>query len=102
MSPYWSLKLELELDLELDQGTSIQFHSQGMSVQDMGLDREPCWSLMTLVCFQDHSLGSTVGQCGVPAALVQARLCSALGPEGGSVERVRHNHVLFFVYCNIC
>ena len=92
----------LELDLELDQGTSIQFHSQGMSVQDMGLDREPCWSLMTLVCFQDHSLGSTVGQCGVPAALVQARLCSALGPEGGSVERVRHNHVLFFVYCNIC
>ena len=41
MSPYWSLKLEL--DLELDQGTSIQFHSQGMSVQDMEL--EPYLSL---------------------------------------------------------
>ena len=62
----------LELDLELDQGMSVQFHSQGMSVQDMPLDMEPCLSLK----LRHQHLSGWPGQSGVPAAL-QAMLCLA-------------------------
>ena len=53
----------LELDLELDQG---------MSVQDMGLDTEPFLSLK----LKHQHLSGWPGKRGVPAAL-QAMLCLA-------------------------
>ena len=78
----------LELDLELDQGMSVQFHSQGMSVQDMPLDMEPCLSLK----LRHQHLSGWPGQSGVPAAL-QAMLCLAWRPDTGNVGGVRLNNV---------